>query len=104
MIKNRTAILALLTGLNLLNYIDRYVVAAVLKRIQEPIETGGLGLSNLQGGLLATAFLAGYFVTSPIFGCRPNSLQITTAIPASSPIVTRPPAPIQLLSKANLRK
>lgn len=70
MIKNRTAIIALLTGLNLLNYIDRYVVAAVLKKIQEPVETGGLALSNLQGGLLATAFLAGYFVTSPIFGAR----------------------------------
>ena len=70
MIKNRTAILALLTGLNLLNYIDRYVVAAVLKKIQEPVEIGGLDLSNLQAGLLATAFLAGYFVTSPIFGAR----------------------------------
>ena len=70
MIKNRTAILALLTGLNLLNYIDRYVVAAVLKKIQEAPEVGGLGLSNFEGGLLATAFLAGYFVTSPIFGAR----------------------------------
>ncbi|MFT3697646.1 MAG: MFS transporter [Kofleriaceae bacterium] len=70
MIKNRTAILALLTGLNLLNYIDRYVVAAVLKKIQEPEAAGGLGLSNLEGGLLATAFLLGYFVTSPLFGAR----------------------------------
>lgn len=70
MIKNRTAILALLTGLNLLNYIDRYIVAAVLKNIQAPPEAGGLGLSNLQGGLLATAFLLGYFVTSPLFGAR----------------------------------
>jgi MFS family permease len=68
MIRNRTAILALLTGLNLLNYIDRYVVAAVLKNIQAPQESGGLALSNLQGGLLATAFLLGYFVTSPVFG------------------------------------
>ena len=30
MIKNRTAIVALLTGLNFLNYLDRYIVAAVL--------------------------------------------------------------------------
>jgi len=70
MIKNRTAILALLTGLNLLNYIDRYVVAAVLKKIQEPTEVGGLALVNWQAGLLGTVFLAGYFLTSPIFGAR----------------------------------
>lgn len=68
MIKNRTAIVALLTGLNLLNYIDRYVVAAVLKHIQAPVDSAGLELSNLQGGLLATAFLLGYFLTSPAFG------------------------------------
>jgi MFS family permease len=67
-IRNRTAILLLLTGLNLLNYLDRYVVAAVLKEVQS--EDKGLGLSNLQGGLLATAFLLGYFVTSPWFGSR----------------------------------
>jgi MFS transporter, Spinster family, sphingosine-1-phosphate transporter len=70
MIKNRTAIVALLTGLNLLNYIDRYIVAAVLKKMQEPEVSGGLDLSNLQGGLLATAFLLGYFLTSPMFGAR----------------------------------
>ncbi len=68
MIRNRTAILLLLTGLNLLNYLDRYVVAAVLKDVQDP--TKGLDLNNLQGGLLATAFLLGYFVTSPWFGAR----------------------------------
>jgi MFS family permease len=70
MIKNRTAIVALLTGLNLLNYIDRYVVAAVLKKMSAPVAEGGLDLSNLQGGLLATAFLLGYFLTSPLFGAR----------------------------------
>ncbi|MEO8552743.1 MAG: MFS transporter [Kofleriaceae bacterium] len=70
MIKNRTAVLALLTGLNLLNYIDRYVVAAVLPKIQESPATGGLGLSNVEGGLLFTAFLLGYFITSPFFGAR----------------------------------
>ena len=58
MIKNRTAIVALLTGLNFLNYLDRFIVAAVLPRIQDE-----LGLSNFEGGLLATVFLLGYFVT-----------------------------------------
>jgi MFS family permease len=70
MIKNRTAILVLLTGLNLLNYVDRMIVAAVLLKIKAPTAQGGLDLSNSQAGLLATAFLLGYFVTSPLFGAR----------------------------------
>jgi MFS family permease len=61
-------IIALLTGLNFLNYLDRMLVAAVLLRIKEPVALGGLGLSNLEAGLLATVFLLGYFVTAPIFG------------------------------------
>ncbi len=63
MIKNRVAIVALLTGLNFLNYLDRFIVAAVLPEIQKDLH-----LSNLEGGLLATVFLLGYFVTSPLFG------------------------------------
>src|SRR5258705_6360806 len=70
MIKNRTAILFLLTSLNLLNYVDRMIVAAVLKKIKAPVTEGGLDLSNSQAGLLATAFLLGYFITSPLFGAR----------------------------------
>jgi MFS family permease len=70
MIKNAKAILVLLTGLNLLNYIDRYIVAAVLERMQAPVAQGGLALSNTEGGLLATAFLLGYFLTAPMFGAR----------------------------------
>jgi len=62
-IRRPGAILALLTGLNLLNYLDRLVVSAVLPKVQEE-----LGLSNFEGGLLATVFLVGYFLTSPIFG------------------------------------
>lgn len=34
MIKNRVAIVSLLTGLNFLNYLDRFIVAAVLPEIQ----------------------------------------------------------------------
>src|SRR5690348_3447684 len=68
MIRRPGAILALLTGLNLLNYLDRLVVSAVLPKIQEGVPEGGLGLSNFMGGLLATVFLIGYFATAPIFG------------------------------------
>lgn len=63
MIKHPIAVVALLTGLNFINYLDRFIVAAVLPRIQ-----ADLGLTNFEGGLLATVFLLGYFVTSPLFG------------------------------------
>ena len=63
MIRRPALILALLTGLNLLNYVDRTVLAAVLPRVQKD-----LALGEAQGGWLATAFLVGYFVASPIFG------------------------------------
>ncbi|MBL8622976.1 MAG: MFS transporter [Myxococcales bacterium] len=56
------AILALLTGLNFLNYLDRILVAAVLPKM-----SAELGLSDFQGGLTATVFLLGYFVTAPVF-------------------------------------
>jgi len=68
MIRDRRAILALLTALNFLNYIDRAVLAAVLK----PMKTE-LDLSNLQSGLLSSAFLVTFFLTSPWFGARADS-------------------------------
>lgn len=65
MIRDRRAILALLTALNFVNYIDRAVIAAVLKPMK-----GELALSNFEAGLLNTAFLIGYFATAPLFGAR----------------------------------
>lgn len=65
MIRGRLAIVTLLTALNFLNFIDRAVIAAVLK----PMQTD-LGLSNFESGLLNTAFLIGYFLTCPLFGAR----------------------------------
>jgi MFS family permease len=55
--------LFILTGLNLFNYFDRYVLSAVLPSVQRD-----LGLNDSQGGWLGTAFMLGYFVTSPLFG------------------------------------
>ena len=63
MIRRPAAILALLTALNFLNYIDRYVLSTVL-----PLVEVELGLSNFVAGTLATVFLVGYFATSPFFG------------------------------------
>ncbi len=63
MVRNPRAILALLTALNLLNYLDRLVLSSVLKPLQDE-----LALSKFVGGSLATVFLLGFFVTSPLFG------------------------------------
>ncbi len=62
-IKNPYVILALLSGLNLVNYLDRSLISAVGPKIQED-----LTLSDLQFGLVIQAFMWGYFVTSPVFG------------------------------------
>ena len=64
-IRDRRVILALLTGLNFLNYIDRAVIAAVVKPMKDALE-----LSNFEAGMLNSAFLIGYFVASPLFGAR----------------------------------
>jgi MFS transporter, Spinster family, sphingosine-1-phosphate transporter len=56
-------LLFILTGLNLLNYVDRYVLSAVLSPIKADF---GLNDGNL--GRINTIFMVGYFVTSPIFG------------------------------------
>lgn len=53
----------LLTGLNLVNYFDRAVLAAVLPSVQKE-----MNLLDSQAGWLATAFMLGYFITSPVFG------------------------------------
>jgi MFS family permease len=52
-----------LTALNLFNYLDRFVLSAVLPRIEDE-----LSLSHAVAGLLGTIFLVGYFLTSPVFG------------------------------------
>jgi MFS family permease len=56
-------LLLILTGLNLFNYLDRFVLPAVLTRVR-----GDLGLNGDQAGTLAAAFMLGYFITSPFFG------------------------------------
>jgi MFS transporter, Spinster family, sphingosine-1-phosphate transporter len=55
--------LALLTGLNLVNYLDRYVLASVVPPIKAE-----LSLSDGEIGWLSSAFMIGYFATSPLFG------------------------------------
>jgi len=56
-------ILSILTGFNLFNYLDRFVLSAVLTPLQKD-----LGINDGQAGRLVTAFMIGYFFTSPVFG------------------------------------
>jgi MFS family permease len=62
-------ILAVLSGLNLVNYLDRYIVAAVGPKLAED-----LGLSDAKFGFVVTAFMVGYFATSPLFGALGDRL------------------------------
>ena len=55
--------LFILTGLNLFNYLDRFVLPAVLKPLRAELH-----LDGAQSGTIATAFMVGYFITSPCFG------------------------------------
>ena len=65
----RSARLALLivTGINLLNYVDRYVVAALVQGLGEA-PPAGLGLSDAQSGWLASGFIIVYLAAAPVFG------------------------------------
>ena len=56
-------LLFILTGLNLFNYVDRYILSAVLSPLQSELHLNDGGT-----GRIVTAFMIGYFVTSPIFG------------------------------------
>ena len=60
--------LALLLAINLFNYIDRYILAAVESEISKDL-LGSASPENLaKMGSLATAFIVSYMIASPIFG------------------------------------
>jgi MFS transporter, Spinster family, sphingosine-1-phosphate transporter len=56
-------VLGVLTALNGLNYLDRYVAAATL-----PLILTGLGISDAQGGLLQSLFIVSYSLVCPLAG------------------------------------
>ena len=57
------AALTALTGINLFNYLDRYVLGAVL-----PAMTAALGISDTQAGALPTVFILTFALVSPLAG------------------------------------
>ncbi|MBV8203320.1 MAG: MFS transporter, partial [Acidobacteria bacterium] len=56
--------LGVLTLINLFNYLDRYVPAALV----EDLRRSELHVSDTQSGLLMSGFILVYMVTSPVFG------------------------------------
>jgi MFS family permease len=56
-------VLAALTALNLINYVDRYMAGAVL-----PMITADFHLSGLQGGLLGALYVIVYLIVAPVAG------------------------------------
>jgi MFS family permease len=55
--------LAVLTAINLLNYLDRYVVSALFESLR-----ADLWLTDTRLGLLGTGFIVVYMLASPFFG------------------------------------
>ena len=74
--------LAVLTAINLFNYLDRWIVAA----LAESMKHSELRLSDAQLGSLMTGFLVVYMATAPLFGSlgdtrsRPRLLGLGVAI------------------------
>ena len=58
----RWGLLTLLCAINLLNYMDRYILPAVLPQIQTEF-----ALSDFWGGLPAPAFIVMYMLAAPVF-------------------------------------
>ncbi len=56
-------LLLLLTGINLVNYLDRYVVAAILEPLGKELQ-----LTNAQLGRLTLVFVLVYMCAAPLFG------------------------------------
>ncbi len=73
--------LLLLAGVNLLNYLDRFVVSALVESLRAEF-----ALSDFRLGVLMTSFMVVYTVASPLFGAlgdrgrRPVLLAIGVAI------------------------
>src|SRR5262245_33194900 len=63
------AALVLLLAINLFNFIDRQVLAAVLPQIEQSMFPGQPPNSHdFELGLLTTAFMVSYMVFAPLFG------------------------------------
>src|SRR5579871_12283 len=62
------AALGLLLAINMFNYVDRYVLAAVEPAVQRDFFQPGDKNAEFWMGSLATAFIVSYMVMAPLFG------------------------------------
>jgi len=75
--------LAVLTLVNLFNYLDRFVISALVESLKNDPQ---LHLSDAQLGALATGFIVVYMLTSPVFGTlgdrgnRPRLIALGVAV------------------------
>lgn len=60
---NSYFLVSLLCGINLINYMDRFTIAGVLKDVKQFFD-----MNDAQGGLLQTAFIISYMIFAPVFG------------------------------------
>ena len=56
-----------LSFINCINYVDRFIVAAITKEIEKPFAAGGMGLTSQQSGWLMGVFFVAY-VLAPVTG------------------------------------
>lgn len=63
MFRKPSSVIVFLTFLNVLNFLDRYIIAAVGPAMQRDLH-----LTDGMLGMLGSAFLWGYLLTSPFFG------------------------------------
>ncbi len=61
--RDRRMALTILTAINFLNYIDRYVVASVFEPVKRELH-----FSDVQLGWVLSAFMIAYAITAPVFG------------------------------------
>lgn len=70
--------LAVLTTINLINYLDRYILAGAMEKVQETFK-----LDDLAGGALATIFIVVYTCASPLGGFLGDRMPRKVLIAAS---------------------
>src|SRR5262245_48872396 len=68
--------LAILTLINLFNYLDRFVVSSLV----ESLKKSELHINDTQAGLLMTGFIVVYMLASPFFGVFGDRLSRTKLI------------------------
>jgi MFS transporter, Spinster family, sphingosine-1-phosphate transporter len=79
-IRSPGAILCILTLINLINYVDRQIISPLVPLLAKPVAEGGLGLADVQAGLLQFAFMVVHSVASIPLGVAADRFMRTRLI------------------------